>query len=219
MKKLGKALDNLAYFFAIMLGVFILQTAFDSIVMPFPIENRQIKNARHIREFEKAFQFELAEWEALYVSNYNSGHLQAYVSLKVEIKGLKSEADFLTRFYGSYEPSSDFMYEDEQGSDFKAYKIDVVQLNLLSRPEDFFSFMLFSSTGEDISVELSMLPLKNSVPEEFRDVIQLLNKRYMRGFRKWLQPIFVVPTLIQWGLIAFIIIRRHTHKTPPQKTN
>ena len=217
MKTIGRYLDNLAYFFAVMLGVFVLITAISVITFPPPPNNQRINSKRHIQEIATAFQFEYSPNEAVYVSYSPS---RDSTRLEIVVEGLISRDDFLLRFRGGYEERYDFMgFTDEDGQrPFAAsgYDIDIVQRDLLSYPERLISVMEFSDTEEANNVKF-LVSWRGSTPEEFRDVIQLLNKRYMRGFRKWLQPIFVMPTLIQWALIAFIIIRRIIHKTRTKK--
>jgi hypothetical protein len=167
-------------------------------------EIRRFRNARHVEEITSAFQFELAPNETLHVSRFIRGALQGGMQLSVVIEGVESVDSFLLRFRGGHNEidlSNNHIGARWSPPDtFLAYDIDIVQRDLLFRPNELFSYMFFY--GEEYT-NVELVLASGCTPVEFRNVYQILRKYHPA----WIHPFFFVPVIIQAVIIIFVVVR------------
>ncbi|MCL2047280.1 MAG: hypothetical protein FWG87_01010 [Defluviitaleaceae bacterium] len=194
------------------LGMYLLLIVIVLGTFPQPIKIRRFKSEQHIEAITSAFRFHLLPEETLSVTNYTPSFMQASARLNIVVEGIKSEESLLSRLNGDYERWHDneiTRYEREaphwwQSGTFSAYSIA-----LDGRDIDSTGFgctmLLFHSKGA-ISAELSIAGERYT--QEFRDVLGILNTHYPLGVKKWLNPVFSVPAIVEIALIVFLNRRK-----------
>jgi len=152
---------------------------------PDSIEIQYFREAHHKEAIAAAFQFELAPYERLFVTDFRPSTRDRGPCLEIKIEGVKSVEDFMLRISG----------------DVVEYAIGEFKSLTSNSSIAFF----FDERGLLNATLLLNVPSSSPRTPEIREALRVLHS-YVPTRAWYSRPVFVIPFSIQMGLVIFVIV-------------